>query len=442
VQATLAANRTLHFPRFFARFIDSGYAGRMQALRRWAAMGVALGVIGAIVPMIGKRDTPRIERAPLRKLIDTSKPEPTTPDLQGLELLRLTLHPDRVESPLRHGGSAELTLDPELQRSATSLLSRYDMPEAGVVLMNIKTGDVLAYASRVSGKTPFDVNVRAEAPAASIFKLVTGAALLEQPGITSETEQCYRGGQSRIVADELREDPARDRWCADLSMAMGRSINVVFARLARKLLTPESLTETAGAFGFGSATPFDVKAEVPRADLPADPLEFARAAAGFWHTSLSPLAAASIAQTVANAGVTYRPRIVRAVLEGKEVTWRANPEPTPLRRAMSPRAAHELTKMMVQTVASGSAYKTFHTASGAPYLPHIRVAGKTGTLSRHEDDRHYTWFVGFAPADKPEVAVAALVVNTPVWHIKGPHLGRDVLRAYFARRGYPGVTPP
>jgi cell division protein FtsI/penicillin-binding protein 2 len=404
---------------------------------------MAVGVIGAIVPMIGRRDAPRIERAPLRKLMETRGPEAAAvPDLEGLELLRLTLHPDRVESPLRRGLTAELTLDPELQRSAMSILGRYDMPEAGVVLMNIKTGDVLVYASRVNGAAPFDVNVRAEAPAASIFKIVTAAALLEKPGISAETEQCYRGGQSRIVADELREDPARDRWCADLSMAMGRSINVVFARLARKLLTPESLMETAGAFGFGSATPFDVKTEVPRADLPADPLEFARAAAGFWHTSLSPLAAASIAQTVANAGVTYRPRIVRAVRDGKEVTWRASPEPTPLRRAMSPRSAHELTKMMAQTVASGSAYKSFHTPSGAPYLPHIRVASKTGTLSRHDDDRHYTWLVGFAPADKPEVAVAALVVNTPLWHIKGPQLGRDVLRAYFAQRAHPGVTFP
>jgi cell division protein FtsI/penicillin-binding protein 2 len=54
----------------------------------------------------------------------------------------------------------------------------------------------------------------------------------------------------------------------------------------------------------------------------------------------------------------------------------------------------------------------------------------------------YTWFVGFAPADKPEVAIAALVVNTPLWRIKGPQLARDVLRAYFSQHGYPGVTPP
>jgi cell division protein FtsI/penicillin-binding protein 2 len=98
--------------------------------------------------------------------------------------------------------------------------------------------------------------------------------------------------------------------------------------------------------------------------------------------------------------------------------------------------------MMLQTVASGSAFKTFRDAAGNPYLPHIRVASKTGTLTRHEENRHYTWFVGFAPADKPEIAVSALVVNTPVWRIKAPHLARDVLRAYFAGRGYPGVAAP
>lgn len=406
-------------------------------------MGVTLGVIGALLPLVNQEpEREPVEAAPLRHVSSTRGLLPRGPDLEGLDLLRLTLHADRVESPLRHGATARLTLDPELQRTASALLARHDVPEAGVVLMNIKNGDVLVYASRVSGPRPFDVNARAEAPAASIFKLITAAALLEKPGISAETEQCYRGGQSRIVADELRDDPARDRWCANLAMAMGRSINVVFARLARRHLTPESLTETAGAFGFGASTPFDVPTEAPTAALPSDPLEFARAAAGFWHTSLSPIAAASIAQTIANSGVTYRPRIVRSVHDGDETLWRAPVEPTPLRRAVPGRVAHELTKMMQQTVASGSAYKTFHLANGSPFLPQIRVAGKTGTLTRHEDDRHYTWFVGFAPAAKPEVAVAALVVNTPKWHIKGPQLARDVLRAHFARQGAPGVTPP
>ena len=76
------------------------------------------------------------------------------------------------------------------------------------------------------------------------------------------------------------------------------------------------------------------------------------------------------------------------------------------------------------------------------YLPHIDVAGKTGTLTRYKENRFYTWFVGFAPADKPEVAIATLIVNTPNWQIKAPELARNVLRAHFAQKGAEGVTAP
>jgi len=367
---------------------------------------------------------------------------PAEPDLSGLNLLRFDFGAQRVTTPLAQGRTAELTLDPDLQRSALAVMKRYALPEAGAVLMDTKTGNLLVYASQVREREPFDVNLRAEAPAASIFKIVTAASLLETPSLSAQTEQCYHGGQSRIVADDLREDPARDRSCASLATALGRSVNVVFARLATRYLSPQSLTHTAGAFGFGTPTPFDVLADAPGIDLPGDPLEFARAAAGFWHTTLSPLAAASIAQTVAGGGVAVRPRIVRAVVDGSRPEWHVSEQPTVLRRAMPEASAQELTKMMLQTVSSGSASKAFREANGKPYLGNIRVAGKTGTLSRQEENRHYTWFVGFAPADAPQVAVAALVVNTPVWRIKGPQLARDILRSYFAKQGHPGVSAP
>lgn len=413
----------------------------MQGWKRWAGVGVALGVVVALSPLLSTG--PHSQRA-LSRLSPQPSAEPDAPDLRGLNLLRYRYHPRRVTSPLRYGRTAELTLDPELQRAAVSVMKRYGMPEAGAVLMDVKKGDVLVYANHVQEGLPFDVNARSEAPAASIFKLVTGAALLEHPEIGSQTEQCYRGGSKKITEKELEHDPKKDRWCASLAVAMGRSLNVVFARMARTYLTPESLTETAGALGFGAPTPFDVLTDAPSIDLPTEPLQFARAAAGFWHTTLSPLAAASIAQTIAAGGLTVRPRIVRSILEGpkQDELWRMASEPQIVRRALDSRAAHELTEMMIQTVASGTAFKTFHDRRGTPFLPNIRVAGKTGTLTRHSENRHYTWFVGFAPAESPEVAVAALVVNTPVWRIKGPLLAREVLRSYFAKRGYKGVSRP
>jgi peptidoglycan glycosyltransferase len=414
----------------------------MHGWQHWASIGIAVGVIGALVPVVFGHNVAVVEvESPLRRL-EQREDIVAQPDLRGLDLLRLEIGPEQVTSPLGNGMTAELTLRPSLQRTTSALLKRYAVPEAGVVLLDVDTSNVLVYANHVAEGETFDVNVRAEAPAASIFKLVTAAALLTIPGITPQTEQCYRGGQSRILAQELLDDPARDRWCASLAMAMGRSINVVFARLARKHLTPLALRQQAHDFGLGEAIPFDVATEAPAVDLPSDPLEFARAAAGFWHTHLSPLSAASMVQAIANGGVAYRPRIVRAVSDGAAVEWNAPPEPVVLRRAVRRAVASELGTMMLQTVASGSAFKAFHAPDGSAYLPFIKVASKTGTLSRHAENRHYSWFVGFAPLDKPKVAIAALVVNTPEWRIKAPQLGREVLRAYFAEENYPGVRAP
>lgn len=413
-----------------------------MAFARWIGVGAAAGIVLALVPIV--RGSMTEVPDPLRKIVRTVAP--TAPDplpkLDGLDLTRLDMRPQRVLAPLPEGRTAELTLDPVTQRVARSQMQRYRVPEGSVVMLDVKTGKVLTYASYTAKGEATDLAIRAQAPAASIFKVVTGAALVEKAGLNAESEQCYHGGRSRIVADELEEDPKRDRWCATVAIAMGRSLNVVFGRLAQKHLTPEDLAAVGGAFGFGAPVPFAVANEPSKIQIPSDPLEFARTAAGFWNTTLSPLAAASLAQTVASGGITLEPRIVSTVYAGKETLWKDNREPGVLRRAVRQETATQVTRMMVQTVANGSAYKAFHDARGKPYLPGVEIAGKTGTLSDHQADRHYTWFVGFAPADKPEVAISTLVVNTPIWHIKAPQLAREVLRAHFARRGVKGVTPP
>jgi penicillin-binding protein A len=410
----------------------------MRRFRGLIGFGVAAGIVLALVPVVrGNIDMSE----PLRKLRPAAG-APAPPSLDGLDLLRLDVRPMRVTAPLTEGRQAELTLDPVLQRSIRAEMEGYRIPRSGVIVMEVKTGKILAYASYVAEGEKVDVNVRADAPAASVFKVVTGAALVEKAGLGSETEQCYHGGKSRISPDELEDNPRRDKWCATLGIAMGRSLNVVFARLAQKHITPEDLTAVGGAFGFGSPIPFAVPNQAPELKLPADPLEFARASAGFWHSTLSPLAAVSLAQTVANGGVTLEPRIVASVFKDREVLWKDDRPPRTLRRAVKPETATELTRMMTQTVANGSAFKSFHDNAGKSFLPDISVAGKTGTLGDPDGSRLYTWFVGFAPAEAPEIAVSALVVNNPSWQIKAPQLARDALRAYFARKGRKGVTAP
>jgi len=400
-----------------------------MSLSRWLGAGAVLGLCAALAPILmGGGALPPA----LSKVLPAKKPAASI-DLSGLDLLRLDVRPSKVTAPLPGGRQAELTLDPVVQRAAEKVMQKYRVPEAGVVAISPRTGAIIAYASHVEGGSKFDVNLRAEAPAASVFKVVTGSALVETGGLSSETEQCYRGGRSRIMVDELKDDPERDKWCATLGIAMGRSLNVVFGRLAQKHLTPEDLTKMGGAFGFGSPVPFEVKNDAPLIDIPSEPVEFARTAAGFWNTTLSPLAAASLAQTLASGGRTLRPYIVSTVTQGGEVVYKAAEEPVVVRRAIEQKTADEVTRMMMHTVQSGSAYSTFHDKRGRSFLPGIEVAAKTGTLTREKENRHYTWLIAFAPAQNPEIAVAALVVNTPAWRIKGPHLALEVLRSYFAQ---------
>ncbi|HMJ56180.1 MAG TPA: penicillin-binding transpeptidase domain-containing protein [Polyangiaceae bacterium] len=363
------------------------------------------------------------------------------PPLAGIDLTKIALHDDGATAPAPLGRVAHLTLKPDLQRATQRILREYALPEAAVVVLDLSEGKVLVWASHVQQGPLRDLCVESTAPAASIFKIVTAAALVETAGVPPDIRQCYSGGESRITSNDLVDDPKRDRWCATLGEAMGRSINTVFARLAVKNLTPPTLTSMAQAFGFGEARPFDVPVAVSDVHIPDDRLGMARTAAGFWNTTLSPLEGAMIAGTVANRGETLRPVLVESVADASGTLYEA-PKRAVLRRTIRPETAAALTAMMETTTSNGTSHRAFRDLEGRAFLPNISVAGKTGSLMRAETQQFYTWFVGFAPSRAPEIAISVLAVNTPTWRAKANVIARDVLRAYFAARGASGVTRP
>jgi cell division protein FtsI/penicillin-binding protein 2 len=365
----------------------------------------------------------------------------------GLDLARLGVDDGGVTSVLAAGATARLTLDPELQSTTQRLMKSYRLPEAAAVVVEVATGKVLVYASHLERGPARDLCAEATAPAASVFKVITGAALVEHAKLSADTRQCYSGGEQRIGERDLTDDPKRDRWCATLTTAMGRSLNTVFARLAQKHLPPQALLATARKFGFGESVPFDVPTQPSALKIPDDTLEYARTAAGFWHSTLSPLHAAWISATIARGGEAIRPYVVSEALDATGRTfYRAEVSPS-VRRFVGQEGARTLTTMMESTVREGTCFKAFHDARKRPFLPGISVAGKTGTLTDAQANRYFTWFSGFAPSKPlklgiPQIAIAALVVNDPNWQVKANVLARDILRAYFASRGVAKVTQP
>ncbi len=323
---------------------------------------------------------------------------------------------------VRQGDKDEpLTLDAPLQDALVSLLRSYQTPYGAVVAMDPATGRVLAMAEH-SEKDPAmrGLPTKAIFPAASIFKIVTASALLEL-GLSPEQTECFHGGKRRL-SEKLLQSSGRDSRCLTLAAAMGASANVIFARLTHKHLTPEKLRQAAEAFGFNRPLPFEVPADTSLAAIPATPFELASTGAGFGDVYLSPLHGAAMVAVAANRG-EWRP----PVLLEKDVAASA----TAGRRVISPEHAQALTRMLEETVTTGTARRIFRERGFR-----VRGAvGKTGTLADRNPFRDYSWFVGFAPKDDPRVAVAAVVVNDPKWRIRGSYLGREAMRLYLEGSG-------
>jgi peptidoglycan glycosyltransferase len=367
-----------------------------------------------------------------------------------VSLAAMTRRQDQYFAPLEGGGEAVLTLQPRLQEAAEEVLGAYDLPFGAAVVLSIPDGRVLALAGRSTvdpALGPAELALRPWAPAASVFKLVSAAALVSEAGLTATSRVCYHGGVSSIVADNLVDMPKIDR-CDTLGFGLGKSQNAILAKLASQHLTPQSLGRAAASFGFGVPIPFAVEVGASDVFIPSRPLEFARSAAGFWHSSLSVLHGAMLAAAIANDGEMPLPRLIEKAVaaDGRALalpgrrSW----------RAVSPQAAREVGRMMQLTTTIGTARTTFRDKRGQRLLP-VEVAGKTGSLAyRGEagdpalpgawpDSTYlgYSWFVGYAPVDAPKVAFAVLLANRAVWHIKAPFLAKRLVAEHLAGASSP-----
>jgi len=416
-------------------------------MRQWIAIGAAVGLVAVTLPMLRKHDVELAGLLSKGKLETNGGPtvtrEVTPPPLTDIDLTRIDDRGNVAIAPGHGNRKVELTVNPKYQRAAISLLRGGHVPEGAIVMTDVKTGRVLTWASYVDQGAMHDVASEATAPTASVFKIVTATALVEHAGLGPNTKQCYSGGEHAISAKDMVENKKRDKWCATLAQAMGRSLNTVFARLAAKHLDRAELEATANKLGWGADVPFDVKIAQSTINLPEDELGFARTAAGFWNTTMSPLQGANLATTVANGGEMLRLFVVSSVKDDDGEIYKGPTQRQPLKRVMNEQTASLVRSMMEETVDSGTSYKSFHDRAGRPYLPDIRVAGKTGTLTKPTPEGpYYTWWVGFAPSDKPEVALSILVANGAKWRVKATNLASDMLRVYFADKNAPGVKSP
>jgi peptidoglycan glycosyltransferase len=347
---------------------------------------------------------------------------------------------DQLKGVTVHGNDVVLALNVKAQRIAVNLLRGKC---GAAVAIEPSTGRVLTLASSptynpnaieknykrvTNAKSPacayaaplLDRATQGLYPPGSTFKTVTAAAALDSGAFKPDSTfydpgYCEEYGKRVSNAGDPEVGP---ETFGNVTFATGfqHSINSVFCNIGKKIGAGKILEYTK-RFGFyrepGVELPLDAQSpsglyngKHPRLYWPKNPttqVDPGRLAFGQERLLVTPLQMAMVAATVANGGVLMRPHLVDEVRtkDGKIVTKMA---PHRENRAISTQTAQELTQMMEAVVTGGT--------GTAAQIPGIRVAGKTGTAEIGIRGRYDAWFIAFAPADNPRVAVAVAIENS------------------------------
>jgi penicillin-binding protein A len=245
-------------------------------------------------------------------------------------------------------------------------------------------------------------------PPGSTFKVVTTAAALQAGATTDEqltAEPKIPLPNSTATLENYGGTPCGNSdTTVPLSQAFALSCNTAFVQLGLATGT-DALRGTAHSFGLDT-TPSVIPLQVAESTVGiiADAAALGMSAIGQKDVALTPLENAEIAATIANAGVTMQPYVIDN-LKGPDLTSISTTAPYQQRRAVSPQVAAKLTELMV------GAEKV---AQQKGAIPGVQIASKTGTAEHGTDPRHtppHAWYIAFAPAQTPRVAVAVLVEN-------------------------------
>jgi len=324
-------------------------------------------------------------------------------------------------SPLR----VEYTLDAELTRAVFRVLRNGRVKLGHVIVLDPATGRVLSYASTDIDRFPPTRSY----PAASLVKVITAAAALDQAPSIANLPCRFRGSPYRLTPARL--DPPKVGNTVSLRRALATSNNQCFAQLAVHAVGERPLMEAISRFGW-LAEPAPAHA-AGSADPGEDRYDFGKLGCGLAGCRITPLHAAQLAATLAR-GELVAPRWIERVVdaEGRELPLSDSAAP---RRVLSPELAAELRGMLVETTRSGTARRAFRKRNGRPLLGEVQVAGKTGSLSGKNPGGRYEWFIGAAPAAEPRIAVAVLLVQGELWWRNASQIAAEVLRVVFCTDG-------
>jgi peptidoglycan glycosyltransferase len=340
------------------------------------------------------------------------------------------------------GSDVVLTLDSRVQRAAEKTLGRR---RGAVVVLDPRSGAVLASASN-PGYDPAEVeeeweslSTASSAPLldrgrqslrapGSTFKLVTLTAALGSG--TAKPSSTYPGpGRLEIGGAPVTNFEGGSYGRINLAEATQRSVNTVFAQVAVEL-GAEALVAQARRFGFGEPVGYELPSRTALMPEPAEMTTWETAWAGVGqpvgeHESpagpqATVLQMALVAAGIGNGGIVMRPFVIDEVRNEAGASG-GRTSPRPLSTATDANTASTVTEIMVDTVERGSGVRA--------RVRGVEVAGKTGTAESGKAAPNDAWFVAFAPAENPTVALAILVEEGGVGGRVAAPAAKSVLEA-------------
>ncbi len=327
---------------------------------------------------------------------------------------------DKGFIPAKDGFHLVLTIDETIQFIAEKALdaafTKHHADSASIVVMNPKTGEILALANRptydCSHPGTADVSARTNRAIAhvyepgSVFKIVAATAALEEGAFKEEDVIFCEHGRYKVGNHILRDHSAHGKLT--FREVIEQSSNIGTTKVAEKM-GPQTFFKYAQRFRFGMRTGIDLTGEVVGVLKP--PSQWSKTTIGAMpighEVTVTPIQLACAISTVANGGVYMKPYVVKYITDTEDQII-ASFEPQVVDRVMSQETQQRLKDILVGVVEKGTGRMT--------KIKGVAVAGKTGTSQkvvggRYSNNQYFASFIGFAPADDPKIAAVVMFDN-------------------------------
>jgi penicillin-binding protein A len=332
----------------------------------------------------------------------------------------------------------DTSLDPSLQAHLLEKVRGSKAELIGLVALDPDTGKVLAMVGNDDDKSSPNPCLDDPFPAASIFKIITAAAAIEECGFNPETQMTFSGGKYTLYKSQLKKKVGRYASTVSFRDSFAQSINPVFGRIGVQRLGRESLEKYGMAFGFNRDIDFEVAMKPSCLEVPEESYRLAEIACGFNRsTTLTPLHGALIAAAVLNGGRLPEPTMIEQVMDGRGHTLYKG-RPAVMGEAISAKASEYLRTLMMQTISAGTCRKAFRGAAKDRVLSRLVIGGKSGSIDNRDHSRRIDWFVGFAGEKNGtgKIVVAVVVGHGEYIGVRASEFARyafaDYFKEYFA----------